>query len=60
MKKLHTPEKLLTPAEVAATFNVAATAGKLGYVTTLGGHRRYAAAEVQALLNGSRQARGSR
>ncbi len=53
------PEALLTPAEVAALFRVDpktvtrwAKAGKLSAIRTLGGHRRYRAAEVQALLEG--------
>jgi excisionase family DNA binding protein len=51
------PEALLTPAEVAALFRVDpktvtrwAKAGKLSAIRTLGGHRRYRASEVQALL----------
>lgn len=51
-------EKLLTPAEVAALFRVDpktvtrwAKAGKLNSIRTLGGHRRYRAAEVYALLD---------
>jgi predicted site-specific integrase-resolvase len=48
-------EQLLTPAEVAALFRVDpktrwAKAGKLTCIRTLGGHRRYRAGEVQALL----------
>jgi excisionase family DNA binding protein len=50
-------ERLLTPAEVGAMFRVDpktvtrwAKAGKLTTVRTLGGHRRYLEAEVQALL----------
>lgn len=50
-------EKLLTPAEVADLFSVSpktvtrwAKAGKLSAIRTLGGHRRYRAAEVRALL----------
>ncbi|MDA3022656.1 MAG: BldC family transcriptional regulator [Actinomycetota bacterium] len=50
-------EPLLTPAEVAALFRVDpktvtrwAKAGKLTCIRTLGGHRRYRAGEVQALL----------
>ena len=49
---------LLTPAEVAALFRVDpktvtrwAVAGKLTSFRTLGGHRRYRAAEVYALLD---------
>jgi excisionase family DNA binding protein len=51
---------LLTPAEVAALFRVDpktvtrwAQEKKLSSVRTLGGHRRYRAAEIHALLNGS-------
>ncbi len=53
------PERLLTPREVAAMFRVDpktvtrwAQAGKLQYVRTLGGHRRYRASDVEALLGG--------
>ena len=52
------PEALLTPAEVAAMFRVDpktvtrwAKAGKLSSIRTLGGHRRYRASEVSALLS---------
>jgi excisionase family DNA binding protein len=48
---------LLTPSEVAALFRVDpktvtrwAKAGKLTSIRTLGGHRRYIASEVAALL----------
>jgi excisionase family DNA binding protein len=48
---------LLTPSEVAALFRVDpktvtrwARAGRLTAVRTLGGHRRYHAAEVHGLL----------
>ncbi len=58
------PEHLLTPAEVAALFRVDpktvtrwAKAGKLSSIRTLGGHRRYRAAEVQALLQSQPPAR---
>ena len=51
-------EALLTPAEVAALFRVDpktvtrwAKAGKLSAIRTLGGHRRYRATEVYALLD---------
>jgi excisionase family DNA binding protein len=51
-------EHLLTPAEVAALFRVDpktvtrwAKAGKLTSIRTLGGHRRYRASEVHALLD---------
>lgn len=50
-------EQLLTPAEVAGLFRVDpktvtrwAKAGKLDCVRTLGGHRRYPANQVYALL----------
>lgn len=50
-------EQLLTPSEVAALFRVDpktvtrwAKAGKLQSIRTLGGHRRYLASEVHALL----------
>lgn len=51
------PNALLTPAEVAAVFRVDpktvtrwAKAGKLSFIRTLGGHRRYLEAEVLARL----------
>ncbi len=51
------PDHLLTPAEVAALFRVDpktvtrwAKAGKLTSIRTLGGHRRFRAREVHALL----------
>jgi len=55
----HDPDDvLLTPAEVARLFGVDvktvsrwAVAGKLESIRTLGGHRRYPAAHVRALLN---------
>jgi excisionase family DNA binding protein len=50
-------EALLTPGEVATMFRVTnktvlrwANEGRLTSVRTLGGHRRYRSAEVQALL----------
>lgn len=50
-------DQLLTPAEVAALFRVApktvtrwAQSGKLASIRTLGGHRRYRASDVRALL----------
>jgi excisionase family DNA binding protein len=56
-KPLTESEELLTPAEVAALFRVDpktvtrwAKAGKLTSIRTLGGHRRYKATEVRALL----------
>ncbi len=52
------PDQLLTPSEVAALFRVDpktvtrwAKAGKLTSIRTLGGHRRYRAVEVHALLD---------
>lgn len=49
--------ELLTPGEVAALFRVDrstvlrwAKAGKIGFTTTMGGHRRYHRAEISALL----------
>ena len=52
-------EPLLTPAEVATMFRVDpktvtrwAKQGKLTWIKTLGGHRRYREAEVRALLAG--------
>jgi excisionase family DNA binding protein len=51
-------DRLLTPAEVAQLFRVHpktvsrwVQAGKLSAVRTLGGHRRYRASEVYALLD---------
>ncbi len=52
-------DTLYTPAEVAAMFRVDpktvarwAKAGKLPSVRTIGGHRRYRARDIEALLNG--------
>lgn len=51
-------ELLLTPSEVAKKFRVDpktvtrwAKAGKLESIRTLGGHRRFKASEVEALIN---------
>jgi excisionase family DNA binding protein len=51
------PDELLTPAEVAQMFRVNpktvtrwARAGKISAIRTLGGHRRFRAAEVRKLL----------
>jgi excisionase family DNA binding protein len=51
------PDELLTPAEVAAMFRVNPKtvtrwnrSGKLSAIRTLGGHRRFRAAEVRRLL----------
>jgi excisionase family DNA binding protein len=53
-------DRLLTPAEVAHLFRVHpktvsrwVSSGKLSAVRTLGGHRRYRASEVYALLEES-------
>lgn len=50
--------ELLTPREVAALFHVNpktvtrwAEAGKIGFVTTAGGHRRYRRSQIHALLD---------
>ena len=52
-------EELLTPEEVASLFRVDsktvtrwAKQGKLHPIRTLGGHRRYRLAEIEAQLNG--------
>jgi excisionase family DNA binding protein len=59
-----TPDKLLTPAEVAELFRVDAKtvtrwaqAGRISCVKTLGGHRRYREEEVHRLLDQTRQER---
>lgn len=51
------PDELLTPSEVAALFRVDAKTvtrwaktGRLSSIRTLGGHRRFYAAEVEKLL----------
>jgi excisionase family DNA binding protein len=51
------PEELLTPSEVAAMFRVNpktvtrwARAGRISYIKTLGGHRRFKASEIRLLL----------
>jgi excisionase family DNA binding protein len=56
------PERLLTPAEVAALLRVDpktvtrwAEQGKFGSIRTLGGHRRYSEAEIRAFLAGTAQ-----
>ncbi|MGO4603649.1 BldC family transcriptional regulator [Terrabacter sp. 2YAF2] len=60
---LAAADVLLTPAEVAALFRVDpktvtrwARAGRLEAVRTLGGHRRFHAAQVHALLDQSASA----
>lgn len=51
------PSRFLKPGEVAEAFNVNirtivrwAEAGELDYMRTLGGHRRYYRAQVNAIL----------
>lgn len=58
---LSTANELLTPGEVARLFRVDpktvtrwARSGRLTAVRTLGGHRRFRAAEVHELLSGGR------
>ena len=53
----HDNNELLTPAEVAAMFRVNpktvtrwARAGRISAVRTLGGHRRFHAAEIRRFL----------
>lgn len=53
------PQKLLMPAEVAALFGVSAktvwlwgSRGRLPFIQTPGGHKRYPAEAVYALLRG--------
>lgn len=59
-RPLSSADVLLTPAEVAALFRVDpktvtrwARAGRLEAVRTLGGHRRFHADQVHALLDRS-------
>lgn len=54
----ETPEKLLTPSEVAQKFRVNpktvtrwARAGKLHAIRTLGGHRRFRESEINRCLD---------
>ena len=54
-----TPDRLLTPGEVATLFRVDpktvtrwAAAGRIGSIRTPGGHRRFRESEVRALLAG--------
>jgi excisionase family DNA binding protein len=66
MRKIVMPgaPELLTPSEVAALFKVApktvtrwADEGLLSTVKTLGGHSRFFREQVEALLDGSLEAR---
>lgn len=57
--RMPEPERMYTPAEVAQRFRVDpktvtrwAKQGKLTAIRTLGGHRRFRAAEVDKLLRG--------
>ena len=54
---METPERLLTPGEVAEMFRVDpktvtrwASAGRIGSIRTPGGHRRFRESEVNQLL----------
>lgn len=56
-ERVESGDELLRPAEVADLFGVTpktvtrwAEAGKLHPIRTLGGHRRYHASEIHALL----------
>jgi excisionase family DNA binding protein len=62
MSEATNEDELLTPSEVAKLFRVDpktvtrwAKSGKLSSIRTLGGHRRYRAAEVRSLLEGQRE-----
>jgi excisionase family DNA binding protein len=57
-------EELMTPREVGQLFRVDAKTvtrwakdGKLNYIRTLGGHRRYRASEMHAFLQAGTQPR---
>ena len=57
METTSDPDALLTPSEVAAMFRVNpktvtrwARAGKISAIRTLGGHRRFRAAEIRRVL----------
>jgi excisionase family DNA binding protein len=59
IEKLQDPDGFLTPGEVAALFRVDpktvtrwAASGRIGSIKTPGGHRRFRALEVRALLEG--------
>jgi len=54
---LESPERLLTPGEVAVMFGVDpktvsrwASAGRIGSIRTPGGHRRFGESEINRLL----------
>ncbi|MBL4821992.1 MAG: response regulator [Colwellia sp.] len=57
IKKLNKPEKLLTPAQVAQLLSVSpitvrfwAKEGRLKFITTPGGHRRFERTEIEKLI----------
>ncbi|MER7206377.1 BldC family transcriptional regulator [Streptosporangium sp. NPDC000239] len=63
---MDTPDRLLTPAEVARMFHVDpktvsrwALAGKLTSFRTLGGHRRFREAEILAHIASTQQTKES-
>jgi excisionase family DNA binding protein len=54
---MENPERLLTPGAVALMFRVDpktvtrwASTGRIGFIRTPGGHRRFRASEVNSLL----------
>ena len=58
MTDTHEAPELLTPSEVAALFRVNpktvtrwARAGRISYIKTLGGHRRFRADEIRKLVS---------
>ena len=58
MADTHEELELLTPSEVASMFRVNpktvtrwARAGRISYIKTLGGHRRFKASEIRQLLS---------
>ena len=58
MADTHEERELLTPSEVASMFRVNpktvtrwARAGRISYIKTLGGHRRFKASEIRQLLS---------
>jgi len=62
MAGTYEDRELLTPSEVASMFRVNpktvtrwARAGRISYIKTLGGHRRFKASEIQRLLSESGQ-----
>ena len=64
MAETHEAPELLTPSEVAALFRVNpktvtrwARAGRISYIKTLGGHRRFRADEIRKLVAEANQSR---